>query len=418
MTSPSATSPRMTCCGEWDSLLGKCTDCPHAGDNNKLSSGYLYDAARKAARAAALDQEHIAKQSLLWLLADRIHDLVHAGVSEIATSTVEKDIEAAVRYIGVKAGVAPETYGAMLHEIRGILRTVDERQVTPSAIAEPAQKWRPEVQEVLDAIDKAQGRDHDKNGDICRIYVDGQRVTLPRVVNGARLMVSTPNDFSTHALYQEPADAHAFDLPIFVLDEITLMDGYCFYTIPRSGPHGADEENDRGLKERAQPFTPKIKRADPGELADSLERLQDRETRSSLVELNRGDIIAALRATASATRLNFSLRHLQAHLPWTIPYSAEFEFSADANGLRRVGHDVLHVMKSLGRIAAEVEGADHDRPRKLTGDALAKEAADLVLCALHIARCEGFDLQDAVVTNSEARNATQIQPEYVNGEVK
>lgn len=82
MKHESATSPRMACCGEWDSLVGQCSDCPHAGDNNKLSSGYLYDLARAAARAAALDQEHIAKQSLLWLLADRIHELVQARVSE------------------------------------------------------------------------------------------------------------------------------------------------------------------------------------------------------------------------------------------------------------------------------------------------------------------------------------------------
>lgn len=116
-------------------------------------------------------------------------------------------------------------------------------------------------------------------------------------------------------------------------------------------------------------------------------------------------------APSASTRSGFSLAHLQKHLPWTIPYSAEFEASAGTNGLRRVGHDVLHVMKSLGRIAAEVEAADHNRPRKLTGDSLAKEAADLVLCALHIARCEGFDLERAVVENSEARNAASIPPE-------
>lgn len=110
----------------------------------------------------------------------------------------------------------------------------------------------------------------------------------------------------------------------------------------------------------------------------------------------------------------FSLRHLQQHLPWTIPYSEEFQASADKNAQRRIGHDVLHVMKSLGRIAADVEAADHERPRKLIGDSFAKEVADLVICALHIARLEGFDLHDAVVTNSEARNAATIPPEYAH----
>lgn len=116
-------------------------------------------------------------------------------------------------------------------------------------------------------------------------------------------------------------------------------------------------------------------------------------------------------APRSSERAYFSLRHLQEHLPWTIPYSAEFEASAKQNKLRRVGHDVLHVMKSLGRIAAEVEAADHGRPRKLKYDELAKEAADLVLCALHIARVEEFDLHDAVVRHSEVRNAATIPPE-------
>lgn len=106
-----------------------------------------------------------------------------------------------------------------------------------------------------------------------------------------------------------------------------------------------------------------------------------------------------------------SLRHLQEHLPWTIPYTAEFKSSFIHNPLRGIGHDVLHVMKSLGRIAAEVEAGDHARPRKLIGQALAKEVADLVICALHIAKAEGFDLQDAVIENSEARNAANIPVE-------
>ena len=114
---------------------------------------------------------------------------------------------------------------------------------------------------------------------------------------------------------------------------------------------------------------------------------------------------------SESVRRHFSLHHLQQHLPWTIPYSEEFEGSAKQNKLRRVGHDVLHVMKSLGRIAAEVEAADHGRPRKLKYDELAKEAADLVLCALHIARVEEFSLEDAVIRHSEGRNAATIPPE-------
>lgn len=130
---------------------------------------------------------------------------------------------------------------------------------------------------------------------------------------------------------------------------------------------------------------------------------------------NLPEIVAALRGAPSVLNAvveqtpPFSLRHLQQHLPWTIPYSDTFE--SYATPLDRVNHDVLHVMKSLGRIAAECENHHHGRDRKLYGTALAKETADLVICALHIARLEGFDLQDAVVSNSEARNAASIPPE-------
>ena len=102
-----------------------------------------------------------------------------------------------------------------------------------------------------------------------------------------------------------------------------------------------------------------------------------------------------------------TLRWLQANLPWTIPYSDMFV--ASAYSMDRVAHDVMHVMKSLGRIAAECEGHDHGRDRKLYGEAFAKEVADLVICALHIAKLEHFDLQDAVIGNSSLRNKVDIQ---------
>lgn len=113
---------------------------------------------------------------------------------------------------------------------------------------------------------------------------------------------------------------------------------------------------------------------------------------------------------ALSTRTH-SLRHLQEHLPWTLKYTYEFEASSGSNPQRRIGHDVLHVLKSLGKIASDVEAADHGRMRKLEGPTLAKEVADLVICALHIAKLEGFDLQEAVVSSSELRNGVAIPVE-------
>ena len=104
-----------------------------------------------------------------------------------------------------------------------------------------------------------------------------------------------------------------------------------------------------------------------------------------------------------------TLRWLQDNLPWNIAYSAEFENSALWNTRRRTTHDVLHVMKSLGRIAAECEASDHGTTKNLYGAALAKEVADLVICALHIAKLHGFDLQDAVIDNSSGRNGVDLR---------
>lgn len=109
-------------------------------------------------------------------------------------------------------------------------------------------------------------------------------------------------------------------------------------------------------------------------------------------------------------RSDVGLRALQERVVWTLPYSPEFVASREVNGLRQVAHDALHVMKALGRIAAECERADHGRERQLTGSALGREVADFVTCALHIASIEGFDLADVVLETLERRNALRPEP--------
>lgn len=104
----------------------------------------------------------------------------------------------------------------------------------------------------------------------------------------------------------------------------------------------------------------------------------------------------------------FTLRQLQELQPWTVPYSEDFERSRRENPRRQVTHDVLHVMKSLGRIAADCEASDHGKPGKLRIDSLSREVADLVICALHIATTEGFDLHDAVVNCMQVKNGVTL----------
>lgn len=106
-----------------------------------------------------------------------------------------------------------------------------------------------------------------------------------------------------------------------------------------------------------------------------------------------------------------SLRHLQNNQPWVIGYSDEFMNSRAQNPMRQVTHDILHVMKGLGRLAAECEYADHGNFGKLTVDEFASNLSDLVVCALHIAKTVDIDLESAVIEAIEKRNGVKIPPE-------
>jgi hypothetical protein len=111
-----------------------------------------------------------------------------------------------------------------------------------------------------------------------------------------------------------------------------------------------------------------------------------------------------------------NIRDLQAQLPWTIPYSADFRHSQSDEGHRHLIHDVLHTMKSLGKIAAVCERIDHQGPVLHSNTdperaALAAEAVDLVICALHIAKTNPFgpfDLEAAVLAALDRRNGSNL----------
>jgi antirestriction protein ArdC len=105
------------------------------------------------------------------------------------------------------------------------------------------------------------------------------------------------------------------------------------------------------------------------------------------------------------------LRELQAQQPWVIPYSREFEESTARNTLRQVEHDIMHVLKGLGRVAAECERRDHDSRHVYDEGLIADNTADLVICALHIASTVGFDLEDVVIGNKERRNGVKLRAE-------
>jgi hypothetical protein len=110
-----------------------------------------------------------------------------------------------------------------------------------------------------------------------------------------------------------------------------------------------------------------------------------------------------------------SIRDLQAALPWVLPYTEQFRLSQEAEGHRNLMHDVMHVQKSLGKIAAMAEKIDHS-PRAFDESAiapreqLAREVADLVICALHMAKTNpfgAFDLESVVLQMLVRRNGSK-----------
>lgn len=104
---------------------------------------------------------------------------------------------------------------------------------------------------------------------------------------------------------------------------------------------------------------------------------------------------------------NLTIDEAQARQPWTVPYSADFEEAAQQWCPHLHGaHAVLHGMKSLGKLAAEFEAADHgsDIHRAVVRDM----AADLMTIALRLANLYGFELSAELVRRVQEKNGVNI----------
>lgn len=115
---------------------------------------------------------------------------------------------------------------------------------------------------------------------------------------------------------------------------------------------------------------------------------------------------------------DFSLRQLQASLPWTIRYSRDFRANPQTH--KDVSHALLHVVKATGKLCALADDMDHDR--EVADDPTLREryskyVADLVVCALRIANefpGGHIDLHDAVVSRIRTKNTpTGLEEETV-----
>ncbi len=99
----------------------------------------------------------------------------------------------------------------------------------------------------------------------------------------------------------------------------------------------------------------------------------------------------------------------QRTLPWTVPYAARH--AHDVNAFRStfmVRHVVLHAMKSLGKIAAELEAVDHSNwgpvPPDKSISIIMNCAADLVSAALKLAEIYGYSLAAVLMIRVREKN--------------
>ena len=104
------------------------------------------------------------------------------------------------------------------------------------------------------------------------------------------------------------------------------------------------------------------------------------------------------------------LKQLQERLPWTIPYSDQFQ--SNKSEYADMEHALIHIVKSAGIIAGMIDKADHGENEAFHRMNLKERTADFVMCALRIANTApggSFDLERAVIERMEFVNKVQLE---------
>lgn len=108
------------------------------------------------------------------------------------------------------------------------------------------------------------------------------------------------------------------------------------------------------------------------------------------------------------------LYELQRRQPWTVPYSPGV-VTARVGPVPHIlsSHAVLHAAKSVGKLAAVFEAADHGQP---VDEATVKAmAADLVTAALRLANLHGFDLETVLRERVKDKNGVGFDGPVTGG---
>lgn len=106
--------------------------------------------------------------------------------------------------------------------------------------------------------------------------------------------------------------------------------------------------------------------------------------------------------------MDLTLTHIQNNLPWSVAYSNSFVASPVLH--KDTTHALLHIMKSVGKLADNAEAADHGAPAEYDEAKVMDLCADLVICALRIANTTAipFNLLSAVVSRLERKNGVKL----------
>jgi hypothetical protein len=108
-----------------------------------------------------------------------------------------------------------------------------------------------------------------------------------------------------------------------------------------------------------------------------------------------------------------TLRWLQQHLPWQGAYTAAFESGPKHN---HFAHNVLHLSKAVGKLAAAVEPLDHTNG--MTMGHVTTALADVVICALRLANVcpeRSVDLERCIIERLKEKN--DLPADWPNEEV-
>jgi hypothetical protein len=108
---------------------------------------------------------------------------------------------------------------------------------------------------------------------------------------------------------------------------------------------------------------------------------------------------------------------MQKNQPWLVPYSTQLHLANDYLGYLLTNHAILHGMKSLGKLASEIEKLDHQGPQVLAskGDdrmvqVIKDMDADLVTIAIRLANLHDFDLESHLVARVVEKNGRGFEP--------